>query len=65
MKKIKPNDAVKTTLLTAIFAVGGWMIFQGIIRLFGIEDISPIWNIVIGVIIVWATAYLGLRNLLN
>ena len=54
---------MKLAVIGAITSVGGWAIFKGIVDLTGMDQLSGIWMIVIGLSIITLTYKFGFGKL--
>lgn len=54
---------VKLALIGAVSSVGGWAIFDGIVKLVGLEKVHPVINILVGLVIITLVYKFGLTKL--
>ena len=62
MKHKKVVKNIEQLVLIALISIGGWSVFTGIINLFDLTKISPIWFILAGILIIFSTIKLGLKR---
>lgn len=58
----KDMEIVKLAFIAAIVSVGGWLVFQGVTKFLGLQNLTPLWSIIIGLGIVYLTFKLGFRK---
>ena len=53
---------LKAALVLAFVSTGGWLVFRALVDLFNLNQLSPIWRLLLGLAIILISFKLGLRK---
>jgi len=53
---------VKAAFVVAFVSIGGWLTFRALVEIFNLNQLSPIWRLIIGIGIIWLSFRLGWKK---
>lgn len=54
---------IKLSFLAVIVSLSGWLAFEGVTKMFQLEKLNPLTQIILGLFIAWITFYIGINKI--